>query len=167
MMLIEPPGHAWSRRKRVSVEQLSGPPLIPREVGSGLRDCFEKSLELARSQPPDVVLCDVRMPGMTGLEAVRRLRQDLGLRDALLMALRGYGYGQEGHKRRPEEAGFDAHLVKPGALDTLQRAAVPSSVTGLSTHLRRTDAFARPSFSEHRPFKEANTTAGLVELSCD
>ena len=75
---------------------------------------------LARLQPPDLVPCDVRMPGMTGLQAGRRIRQDLGLRDALLVALRGYGYGQEGRKRRSEEAGFNAHLVKPVALDTLQ-----------------------------------------------
>jgi LysR family transcriptional regulator, low CO2-responsive transcriptional regulator len=45
MVLIVPPGHVWSRRKRVSVEQLRGHPLILREVGSGLRHCFEKSLK--------------------------------------------------------------------------------------------------------------------------
>jgi DNA-binding transcriptional LysR family regulator len=51
MMLIVPPGHAWNRRKRVAVEQLCGPPLILREVGSGLRHCFEKSLERAGLSP--------------------------------------------------------------------------------------------------------------------
>jgi hypothetical protein len=40
------------------------------------------------------------------------------VRDALLVALTGYG--QEGDKRRSEEAGFNAHLVKPVALDTLR-----------------------------------------------
>ncbi len=54
MMLIVPPGHAWGRRKRVSVEQLCGPPLILREVGSGLRHCFEKSLERAGLSPTDL-----------------------------------------------------------------------------------------------------------------
>ena len=47
MVLVVPPGHAWSRRKRVSVKQLCGHPLILREAGSGLRHCFEKSLERA------------------------------------------------------------------------------------------------------------------------
>jgi DNA-binding transcriptional LysR family regulator len=47
MVLIVPPGHALSRRKNVSVRQLSRHPLILREVGSGLRHCFEKSLDKA------------------------------------------------------------------------------------------------------------------------
>lgn len=47
MVLIVPPGHALSRRKNVSVKQLARQPLILREVGSGLRHCFEKSLDRA------------------------------------------------------------------------------------------------------------------------
>jgi LysR family transcriptional regulator, low CO2-responsive transcriptional regulator len=54
MMLIVPPGHAWSRRKRVSVKQLREHPLILREVGSGLRHCFEKSLERAGLSPTEL-----------------------------------------------------------------------------------------------------------------
>ena len=69
-------------------------------------------------QPPEVVLCDVSMPGMSGLEVARRLRQDLGLRDALLVAVTGYG--QEEDMRRSQEAGFNAHMVKPIGLDALQ-----------------------------------------------
>jgi DNA-binding transcriptional LysR family regulator len=45
MVLIVPPGHALSRRKKVSVRQLPRHPLVLREVGSGLRHCFEKSLD--------------------------------------------------------------------------------------------------------------------------
>jgi LysR family transcriptional regulator, low CO2-responsive transcriptional regulator len=44
MVLVVPPGHPLGRRKKVSVKQLSGHALILREVGSGLRHCFEKSL---------------------------------------------------------------------------------------------------------------------------
>ena len=47
MVLVVPPGHAWAGRKRVSVKQLCGHPLVLREAGSGLRHCFEKSLERA------------------------------------------------------------------------------------------------------------------------
>jgi DNA-binding transcriptional LysR family regulator len=47
MVLVVPPGHPLSRRKMASVRQLSGHALILREVGSGLRHCFEKSLERA------------------------------------------------------------------------------------------------------------------------
>src|SRR5262249_18182343 len=47
IVLVVPPGHALSRRKKVSVKQLAGHALVLREVGSGLRHCFEKSLERA------------------------------------------------------------------------------------------------------------------------
>jgi DNA-binding transcriptional LysR family regulator len=45
MVLIVPPGHALIGRKKVSVRQLPRHPLVLREVGSGLRHCFEKSLD--------------------------------------------------------------------------------------------------------------------------
>jgi DNA-binding transcriptional LysR family regulator len=47
MVLVVPAGHALSRRKKVSVKHLPRYPLILREVGSGLRHCFEKSLDKA------------------------------------------------------------------------------------------------------------------------
>jgi DNA-binding transcriptional LysR family regulator len=47
MVLVVPPHHALFRRKKVSVRQLSPYPFVLREVGSGLRHCFEKSLDKA------------------------------------------------------------------------------------------------------------------------
>ena len=47
MILVAPPGHALAREKAVTVGQLAAHPLILREAGSGLRHCFEKSLERA------------------------------------------------------------------------------------------------------------------------
>jgi DNA-binding transcriptional LysR family regulator len=47
MVLIAPTGHALSRKKKVTVTQLAAHPLIVREAGSGLRQCFEKSLDRA------------------------------------------------------------------------------------------------------------------------
>ena len=47
MVLVVPPGHALGRRKQISVKQLPRYPLVLREVGSGLRHCFEKSLDKA------------------------------------------------------------------------------------------------------------------------
>jgi DNA-binding transcriptional LysR family regulator len=45
MVLVVPPGHVLGKRKKVSVKQLAPHALVLREVGSGLRHCFEKSLE--------------------------------------------------------------------------------------------------------------------------
>jgi CheY-like chemotaxis protein len=86
------------------------------------------ALDEARRNPPEVVLLDIGLPRLNGLEVARKLRQELGLRQALLIAMTGYG--QETDRRRSREAGFDAHLVKPlelGVLTTLiDRAAAPA-----------------------------------------
>jgi DNA-binding transcriptional LysR family regulator len=47
MVLVVPPGHVLSKRKKLTLKQLLPHPLILRESGSGLRHCFEKSLERA------------------------------------------------------------------------------------------------------------------------
>jgi DNA-binding transcriptional LysR family regulator len=47
MVLVIPPHHPLSKRRTLSVKQLSRYPLIVREVGSGLRHCFEKALDRA------------------------------------------------------------------------------------------------------------------------
>lgn len=47
MVLVVPPGHVLSKRKKVTVDQLAAHPLVLREAGSGLRHCFENSLERA------------------------------------------------------------------------------------------------------------------------
>jgi CheY-like chemotaxis protein len=70
-----------------------------------------KALAEARSNPPELVLLDIGLPGMDGFEIAQRMRQELGLKDAILVAITGYG--QEEDRRRSREAGFDAHLVKP------------------------------------------------------
>jgi PAS domain S-box-containing protein len=94
--------------------------LLLRLIGHEVRTAYDAptALDVARAQPPDVVLLDIGLPGTDGLEVARRLRQNLGLNDALLVALTGYG--QDEDRRRSHKAGFNAHLVKPVDLDALQ-----------------------------------------------
>jgi len=75
------------------------------------------ALEVAAVYAPDVVLLDIGLPSLDGLEVCRRLRVRMGTRPLLIVAMTGYG--QEDDRRRSEEAGFDAHLVKPVDLDAL------------------------------------------------
>jgi CheY-like chemotaxis protein len=77
------------------------------------------AIEAAREEPPGVALVDIGLPGMDGYEVVRRLREQAGLDQALLVALTGYG--QEEDRRRAREAGFHVHLTKPVDLAELQR----------------------------------------------
>jgi PAS domain S-box-containing protein len=69
------------------------------------------ALALAPDFRPDVVLLDIGMPGMSGYEVARRMRQIPELRDAVMVAQTGWG--QEEDRRRSAESGFEAHLVKP------------------------------------------------------
>jgi CheY-like chemotaxis protein len=77
-----------------------------------------EAIEVATAFRPDVILCDLGMPGMDGYEVARRLRQESGLAHVLLAALSGYG--EEEARRRSKEAGFDRHLVKPIDRTTLE-----------------------------------------------
>jgi signal transduction histidine kinase len=77
------------------------------------------AVEAARRFRPEVVLCDVGLPGMSGYEVARRLRQESGLENILLVAITGYGLPED--RRRSEEAGFAHHLVKPVEIERLAR----------------------------------------------
>ena len=72
-------------------------------------------LESAARLRPDAVLVDIGLPGLDGFELARRLRA--GSSTARLIALTGYGHPD--YRRRGAEAGFDAYLVKPVALDAV------------------------------------------------
>jgi CheY-like chemotaxis protein/nitrogen-specific signal transduction histidine kinase len=69
------------------------------------------AIETALLFLPQVLLLDIGLPGMSGYEVARRLRERPEMRNAALLALTGYG--QEEDRRRSKEAGFDHHLVKP------------------------------------------------------
>ncbi len=67
---------------------------------------------------PDLVLCDLGLPDITGYEVARELRRDDALRSMLLVALTGYAAAED--VARARAAGFDRHLAKPVALDRLR-----------------------------------------------
>jgi CheY-like chemotaxis protein len=77
------------------------------------------ALEAARSNRPEIVLLDISMPGVDGLGVVRRLRQDPRFHKVPFVAVTGHG--SEEDRRLSREAGFDEHLVKPVALESLQK----------------------------------------------
>jgi CheY-like chemotaxis protein len=69
------------------------------------------ALDAAERLDPDVVLLDIGIPGMDGLEIARHLRSRRGSDALLLVATTGFGQPED--RRRTAEAGFDHHLVKP------------------------------------------------------
>jgi CheY-like chemotaxis protein len=79
-----------------------------------------EALDVAGTFRPDVVLLDIGMPRLNGHEACRRIREQPWGKNAILVAMTGWG--QDEDKRRSQETGFDHHLVKPvdpGALRKL------------------------------------------------
>ena len=90
------------------------------------------ALETMRTFKPAVVLLDLGMPGMNGLEVARRMREDAELRGITLVALTGWGQRED--RRRTHEAGFDYHLVKPADVDTLQSILAAKEPEGIVRH---------------------------------
>jgi signal transduction histidine kinase len=99
-----------------------------------------RALEVAATYRPDVVLLDIGLPGMSGLDICRRLReQHTGGQQPLIAAMTGYG--QEEDRRRSQEAGFNVHLVKPVDLNSLREVlARPESVGRAREDARSADS---------------------------
>jgi CheY-like chemotaxis protein len=77
------------------------------------------ALAALAASAPDVVLCDIGLPGMSGYEVARTARAR-GYGAVRLVALTGYAQPED--VRRAKDAGFDAHLAKPPDPDELARA---------------------------------------------
>jgi CheY-like chemotaxis protein len=77
----------------------------------------EEAVLLAARIRPDIVLCDIGLPDIDGMEVARRLRAREGLASVRLIALTGYGQAED--VRQAIAAGFDAHITKPVNLDQL------------------------------------------------
>jgi CheY-like chemotaxis protein len=75
-------------------------------------------LALAAAYHPDVLLLDILMPGMSGLEVARQVRQRTRLNRCFMIAVTGRT--DAGHTLQCEEAGIDLFLIKPVTPSILQ-----------------------------------------------
>jgi two-component system, cell cycle response regulator DivK len=71
----------------------------------------ETGLTLARTQQPDLILMDIQLPGMDGLEATALLKSDPATRDIPLIALTALA--MKGDEQRIRAAGCDGYIAKP------------------------------------------------------
>jgi CheY-like chemotaxis protein len=80
--------------------------------------CGHDGVRAAQQCRPDVVLCDIGLPGLDGYAVARRLRGNPATAQARLIAVTAYGRDED--RRRSHEAGFERHLVKPVDPDDLR-----------------------------------------------
>jgi signal transduction histidine kinase/CheY-like chemotaxis protein len=77
------------------------------------------ALAKARANPPDIVLCDIGLPGMSGFDVARAFRADPDLCKARLVAVTGYAQPED--RREAAEAGFELHVAKPADPEEIER----------------------------------------------
>jgi two-component system cell cycle response regulator DivK len=99
-----------------------------RAVGS-----VQSGIETARDWQPDMILLDLVMPDVRGMEALKRVKADPATRDAIVVAFSGVLV--EGDAERFRELGFDAILPKP-----LDVANLVSRIGELLRTKRKTEA---------------------------
>jgi CheY-like chemotaxis protein len=106
--------------------------------GHAVRVAFDghSALEEARNSRPEIVILDLGLPGISGFEVARRLRDDNCGEEPLLVAVSGYG--REEDLRRSREAGFNHHFTKPVDFSALLQvlSAVADGSSALSVPIR-------------------------------
>ncbi|HBZ06391.1 MAG TPA: hypothetical protein DEP03_08405 [Massilia sp.] len=96
-----------------------------------IRENARSALEEAHTLRPDALILDIGLPDMDGYELSRRLHGIPGTRDALYIALTGYGQAHD--KVLAKAAGFQHYFVKPADMSALGRALAEAAPTTTST----------------------------------
>jgi len=84
------------------------------------------AFDLANAFQPEVMLLDLTLPDIDGVELGRRLRDCRWAASSVLVAVTGWG--RPADREKSLGAGFDAHLVKPVPLDLLQKLIAHADV---------------------------------------
>jgi CheY-like chemotaxis protein len=79
-----------------------------------------EGVRAAEEWHPNVVLCDIGLPGLDGYGVARKLRGNPATAKTRMIAVTGYG--NEEDRFRSQEAGFDRHMVKPVDPEALHQA---------------------------------------------
>ncbi|MCB2225467.1 MAG: response regulator [Desulfarculaceae bacterium] len=78
----------------------------------------EEGLNLAHTQAPDIILMDIGLPGMDGLEATRRLKRDPATQGIVVICLTAHA--MDGDRDKALLAGAEGYITKP--IDTREFA---------------------------------------------
>ena len=84
----------------------------------------ETAMDMAGSEIPDLIIMDIRLPGMSGFEVTRKLRENRELNDTPIIALTAHAMA--GDRDKIIKAGYDMYLSKP--IDT---RTLPGVIRGI------------------------------------
>jgi CheY-like chemotaxis protein len=115
----------------------------------------EEALELLGSYHPHLILADIQLPGMDGLEFTRRLKQDEKTRDIVVVALTAFA--MKGDEQKAVDAGCDGYITKP--IDT---RALGERIRG---YLQRRTETRPTTFPAEVPVgDQGETSIGVAEM---
>jgi DNA-binding response OmpR family regulator len=100
----------------------------------------EEALELLRSYHPQLILADIQLPGIDGLELTRRIKKDDTTRDITVVALTAFA--MKGDEQKAIEAGCDGYITKP--IDTRSLGARIREHLNRRSEAQGTSAAAAP-----------------------
>ena len=80
----------------------------------------EKALDIARRERPDLIIMDLNLPGMTGFEVTKKLRENPAFSHTPIIAITAYAMARD--REKVIESGCDAYLSKP--IDTRELPGV-------------------------------------------
>jgi CheY-like chemotaxis protein len=103
---------------RDSAESLA---ILLRAMGHDVRIAHAglQGIEIARQFLPEAIFMDLGMPRLNGYDTTQRIRQEPWGQQIFIVALTGWGQATD--RIRSQEAGCDAHLVKPVSLPDLDQ----------------------------------------------
>jgi CheY-like chemotaxis protein len=104
------------------------------------------ALAILRQVTPHVIVSDITMPGMTGLELIRKVRAMPGQQECPTPAIAVTAYPYHHQRNEALEAGFDAFVVKP--IDPLVVVSYVSALYEQAGTKRRTGEFRLPGVGE-------------------
>ena len=141
-LVIADTGHASAGTKRRmlvvddNVDSATSMGLMLTLLGDEVRTANDgvKAVEAAEQFRPDVILMDVGMPRLNGLDATRQIRSNSWGTSTIIIALTGWG--QVGDRVQSKEAGCDGHLVKPVSLSDLEKVLADLCENRTSTDTR-------------------------------
>jgi len=104
-ILVIEDGQTYAELATMLLEKLGYKVTLARRAEDGIR--------VAQEEAPDLILMDLNLPGMGGLEAIRILKADSRTRDIPTIAMTTDCDWEDGEPARAREAGFEALIEKP------------------------------------------------------